>query len=217
MDTERVTSGASAAVRVAGAVAVGLVAAVVVGTVDRWSVAPVAGWDATAVVFVLPVWATIWRLDPEATSRLATREDPNRAAAHLLLLAASVASLAAAALVLVEASGSHGAARLMLLILGVVSVVLSWTVVHTVYTLHYARLYYMPPVGGVDFNEEDPPRYSDFAYLSFTIGMTFQVSDTEITVKEIRTVALGQALLSYLFGAVILATTVNAIAGLSAH
>jgi uncharacterized membrane protein len=215
VETERTSRVASAAMRVATAVAIGLVAGVVVGTLASWSVAPVAGWDVAAVSFVVPVWVTIWRLDAEMTSRLATREDPNRAAAHLLLLAASVASLAAAALVLIDAGTRQGAARVVLLILGLVSVVLSWTVVHTIYTLHYARMYYMPPAGGVDFNEEARPRYSDFAYLAFTIGMTFQVSDTDITTKEIRALALGQALLSYLFGAVILATTVNAIAGLS--
>jgi uncharacterized membrane protein len=215
MDTERVSGIASAATRVAGAVAAGLVAGAMVGMLGSWSVAPVAGWDVAAISFVIPTWLTIWGLNAESTSRLATREDPSRAAAHLLLLAASVASLAAAALVLVEAGNLHGAARVLLLTLGLASVVLSWTVVHTVYTLHYAHLYYTPPAGGVDFNEEARPQYSDFAYLAFTIGMTFQVSDTEITAKQIRTVALGQALLSYLFGAVILASTVNAIAGLS--
>jgi uncharacterized membrane protein len=96
----------------------------------------------------------------------------------------------------------------------VVSVVLSWTVVHTVFTVRYARLYYTGPDGGIDFNQEDPPRYSNFAYLAFTVGMTFQVSDTELQTPEIRSVALRQALLSYLLGAVILATAINLVAGL---
>jgi uncharacterized membrane protein len=209
------TGGPPSGHRVAGAMAVGLVAGVVVAAFGDWSVAPVAGWDVAAVAYAVPVWMTIWGLGAESTSRLATREDPTGPAAHLLLVAASVASLAAVALVLVEAGNRQGTARVVLFALGLVSVVLSWTVVHTVFTLHYARLYYTEPVGGVDFSEEAPPRYSDFAYLAFTIGMTFQVSDTDITAKNIRTVALRHALLSYLFGAVILATTVNAIAGLS--
>jgi hypothetical protein len=82
--------------------------------------------------------------------------------------------------------------------LSLASVVLSWAVVHTVFTLRYARLYYLGPDGGVDFNDESKPRYSDFAYLAFTIGMTFQVSDTALCSNEIRRTALRHALLSYL-------------------
>jgi uncharacterized membrane protein len=67
----------------------------------------------------------------------------------------------------------------------------------------------------VDFNQDDPPRYADFAYLAFTIGMTFQVSDTDLKTTEIRATALRHALLSYLFGSVILAATINLIAGLA--
>jgi uncharacterized membrane protein len=63
--------------------------------------------------------------------------------------------------------------------------------------------------------QDDPPRYADFAYLAFTIGMTFQVSDTDLKTTEIRATALRHALLSYLFGSVILAATINLIAGLA--
>jgi uncharacterized membrane protein len=76
-------------------------------------------------------------------------------------------------------------------------------------------LYYGDQPGGIDFNESDQPRYTDFAYVSFTIGMTFQVSDTDLRTKEIRTTALQHALLSYVFGAMIIATTINLIAGLT--
>jgi uncharacterized membrane protein len=80
--------------------------------------------------------------------------------------------------------------------------------------LRYAELYYAGTRGGVDFNQDEPPRYLDFAYLSFTIGMTFQVSDTNLQAPSIRATALRQALVSYLFGAVILASMINLIAGL---
>ena len=80
--------------------------------------------------------------------------------------------------------------------------------------LRYARLYYEGEDGGVDFHQDGKPRYSDFAYLAFTIGMTFQVSDTELTAKVMRRTAIRHALLSYLFGAVIIATMINLIAGL---
>ena len=87
--------------------------------------------------------------------------------------------------------------------------------VHTVFTLRYARLYYTGTDGGVDFHQDDPPRDGDFAHLGFTIGMTFQVSDTDLTTTKVRVTALRHALLSYLFGAVILAATINLIAGLA--
>jgi uncharacterized membrane protein len=95
----------------------------------------------------------------------------------------------------------------------VASVALAWTSVHTVHVLRYARLYYSPPEGGIDFGEESP-EYGDFAYLAVTIGMCFQVSDTDLTAKRVRRVALHHALLSYLFGTVIVAITVSAVAGL---
>lgn len=91
---------------------------------------------------------------------------------------------------------------------------MSWTVLHTVSLLHYARLYYTAPEGGVDFNSDEPPEYSDFAYLAFTIGMTCQVSDTNLTSEPMRRAALGHALLSFVFGTFILAMTINAVAGL---
>jgi uncharacterized membrane protein len=85
--------------------------------------------------------------------------------------------------------------------------------VHTVYLLRYARLYYSPPEGGIDFHGE-APSYLDFAYLALTIGMTFQVSDTDLMGKRARRLALRHALLSYLFGTVIVATTVSSAAAL---
>jgi len=132
-----------------------------------------------------------------------------------MLLAAAVVSLAAVGFFLLQASSAKGATQDLLAGVGVGTVVLSWLVVHTVFTLRYAKLYYTGSDAGVNFNQSTPPRYSDFAYLSFTIGMTFQVSDTDLQTAAIRATALRHAMLSYLFGAVILATTINLIAGLA--
>jgi uncharacterized membrane protein len=115
----------------------------------------------------------------------------------------------------VLASSAQGTAKAALAGLAILSVALSWLMLHTLFTLRYALLYYQDkPEGGVDFNQQEPPRYSDFAYLGFTLGMTFQVSDTDLQTTTIRATALRHALLSYLFGAIILATTINLIAGL---
>jgi uncharacterized membrane protein len=206
--------GASAATRVSIATLAGVCAGALVGLPGSWQIGTLAGWDVAAGVYVAWTWATIWHRDPAATARLALREDPGRATADALLLIASVASVLAVALAITAGSAGGPVERDLRAALVVASVVLSWTVVQTVFVSHYARLYYSHPAGGIDFNQEAPPRYSDFAYLAFTVGMTFQVSDTALQTSALRAVALRQALLSYLLGAVILATTINLVAGL---
>jgi uncharacterized membrane protein len=185
------------------------------GAFGPWELAPLLGWDTAALTYVAWMWSTVWHLDAERTARQAVAEDPGRAATDVLLLTASVASLVAVGLVIVRAGNSSGTSESLQAGLCLASVVLSWSVVHTVFTLRYASLYYVGTDGGVDFNQDDPPRYTDFAYMAFTIGMTFQVSDTELTSADIRSTALRHALLSYLFGAFILAATINLIAGLA--
>jgi uncharacterized membrane protein len=85
--------------------------------------------------------------------------------------------------------------------------------VHTMYTLRYAHLYYRDPEGGIDFNTDELPNYHDFAYFAFTIGMSFAVSDTNVMGSKVRHTVTRHALLSYLFGAIIVGTTINVMAG----
>ena len=80
--------------------------------------------------------------------------------------------------------------------------------------MRYARLYYTPPEGGIQFSSSEPPCFSDFAYLALTLGMTFQVSDTNLATNRFRKLALGQCLLAYVFGTVIVAATVNLVVSL---
>ncbi len=97
--------------------------------------------------------------------------------------------------------------------LAVPSVALSWLAVHAVFTLRYARLYYSER-GGIDFNGDVEPDYHDFAYVALTVGMTYQVSDTDLTTKSIRRTATRHALLSYVFGTFVVAMMINVVAGL---
>jgi uncharacterized membrane protein len=195
--------------------AVGAVAAGGTGLAGVWGYAPVVGWAAASLTFSAYIWAVIARMNAEQTAAHATREDPSRATTELLILAANLASLAAVGFVLIRANSLQGAARGLLAGLAVGSVASSWLLVHTLYTLRYARLYYSGQPGGVSFNQDEPPRYTDFAYLAFTLGMTYQVSDTDLQVHAVRATALRHGLLSYLYGSVILATIVNLVAGLS--
>jgi uncharacterized membrane protein len=207
-------SAASAATRVAVAAAAGACVGALASLPSSWQIGTLVGWDVAAVVYVAWTWRTIWHRDPAATARLALREDPGRPTADALLLVASVASVLAVAFAITAGRTGSPAVRDLHAGLAVASVALSWTVVQTVFTLHYARLYYSHPAGGIDFNQAARPRYMDFAYLAFTVGMTFQVSDTSLQTSALRAAALRQALLSYLLGAVILATTINLVAGL---
>ena len=137
-------------------------------------------------------------------------------AADAILVGASLVSLVGVGLALLEASGEKANAHSLITALAFVSVVLSWASVHAVYTLRYARLYYSEAAGGIDWHADDLPDFGDFAYVALTIGMTFQVSDTDIRAKHIRKPALRHAVLSYLFGVVVVSTMINVVASLLA-
>lgn len=200
---------------------VGLAVGATLSVLVTWHIAVLSGWDAAALTFLVAVWPVIVRTDGPRTEHLATREDVNRDSAGLLLLLACGASLVAVSFALVLAKEETGADRVLLLTVATLTVVVSWTVVNTVFTLRYAHLYYRSPAPatGIDFGQTDTgtdrPDYRDFAYLAFTIGMTYQVSDTTLRDRRIRRTVLLQAVIAYFFGVVIVAAGVNAIAGLA--
>jgi uncharacterized membrane protein len=201
-------------VRVISAAGFGTATGVLFSLFTSWQAATLLGWDLSS--FSLITWI-VWALKdlgPKECESHAKREDPSVPMAELLLLTAGVAVLAAVGLALVRAGSASGGTKASLITLGVLSVASSWGLVHTVFTLRYARSYYASPRGGVDFNEDDPPTYVDFAYLALTIGMTFQVSDTDLTNKPVRRLALRHALLSYCFGAVLVGLVINVVASL---
>lgn len=200
------------AVRMTVAVALGIAAAVAVVNTVGWRFA-IVGWIVTAGVYAVWTQLILFGMDAEQTRIWATREDPTRWVADMVILTASIASLAGVGYMV--AAGSHSGARAVAAaVLGILTVASSWFAVHTLYTVHYARLYYSGQPGGINFHDPEPPCFRDFAYVAFTIGMTYQVSDTEIGLSSIRATVLRHALVSYLLGAVILAVTINLIAGL---
>jgi uncharacterized membrane protein len=206
-----------AAKRVIVGGAAGLVAAAVAVVAGAsWSVALLCAIDVATGVYVIWVWATIGGADAADTARLARAEDASRAAAEAVLVAAGVTGLVAVAFTLAQAGRAAAPDRGLLTALAIGSVALAWLALHTVWLLRYARLYFSPPDGGVDFHGEAPD-YADFAYLALTVGMCFQVSDTDLTGKRVRRTALHHALLSYLYGTVIVAVTVNSVAALLGH
>jgi uncharacterized membrane protein len=197
------------------AAVVGVVAGLALATVLPWRLAVLGGWNATALTFLLSVAPIILGADGARTQRIAVREDMNRDVARLLLLAASSASLVAVGFTLGLARHERGADRVLLITMAAGTLLVSWTVLNTVFTLRYARLYYLGAGDSIDFGDPSrPPDYRDFAYVAFTIGMTYQVSDTMLHARGIRRTVLVHALLSYVFGVVIVAAGVNVVAGL---
>jgi uncharacterized membrane protein len=196
--------------------AAGGLAGFIAAWLTPWQLSMLTAWDVAAALFLLWVWTSVGQFSPDETRAFATREDDSRVTAQLLVLSACVASLAGVALDLLKASDVTGNHKISYIVAAVLTVVLSWAVVHTVYTLRYAHEYYTAPVGGIDFKSERDyePDYRDFAYVAFGVGMTFQIADTDIQRREIRRSVLGHSLLSYLFGAVILAITINIVASL---
>ncbi|MFT4230359.1 MAG: DUF1345 domain-containing protein [Microbacterium sp.] len=200
---------------------VGAFVGVVVGVLLGWRFgAPsglVGGWGAGALVTVVWILVVCWPMDAERTREHATREDPGRVVARLIAILGSIASLGAVALVLLQSGRAERPESFLLAAIAVVSVVGSWALIQTDYMLRYARLYYAgDEPGGISFNgRPDAPMYTDFIYFSVGLGMTYQVADTNVSTNELRRVVIAQTMLAYLFGAVILATVVNLVAGLA--
>jgi uncharacterized membrane protein len=193
---------------------VGVVAGLVVSVPYTWRIGILGGWDTTALLLMVSLWPTIWPMDADQTAAHAVREDPSKPQADLLIIGACLASLLGVLLVILggKNSGTNQGASVGL---AVASVLVSWLLVQTNFTTRYARLYYTGGDGGIDFGSDEKPKYSDFAYVAFTLGMTYQVSDTDLQSQVMRSTAFRHALVSYVFGAIIIASTINLVAGLS--
>jgi uncharacterized membrane protein len=197
--------------------AIGLIVAGVLLWFMPWGMAVVGGWDAAALAFLVSVWPIIIRADSSSAAQLAKREDESRGSATVLLVGASVASLLGVGFAIVLAGRHSGPLQVLLIGVAVLTVVVSWTVVNTVFTLRYADLTFGSGDVGIVFGDSDEsqgPTYRDFAYVAFTIGMCYQVSDTTVRDRRIRRTVLSHALLSYIFGVAIVGGSVNLIAGL---
>jgi uncharacterized membrane protein len=192
-----------------------LLAGVLLGWLLSWNslaAAVLGGWAGAGLVFVAWTALVIVPMDPEETSEHAVREEPTRGVANLIVLLAALASLAAVAVTLVGGVLGNGDVTMAAVL---AAVIVSWACVHTVFALHYARAYYTAPAGGIDFHQTEPPRYTDFTYLAITVGMSFEVSDTDLRSSTMRRVAQVHALLAYLFGTVVVALLINLVAGLA--
>jgi uncharacterized membrane protein len=184
-----------------------------------WQLAALGGWDVAGTVFLGVAWHVILRADAATTRRVALIEDETKHTAAVVVLLACNVSLLAVAFTLAHADSETGWQRSVSIGGALLTVMVSWTVLNTLFTLRYADAHYHYQDGrGVDFGDgatdHDPPDYRDFAYLAFTIGMCYQVSDQSIRSAHMRRTVLVHSLVSYVFGVIIIASTINVVAGL---
>lgn len=196
------------------ALVVGAIAGILVTPLLGVAAGLVAGWAAVCITSVIWILAITWPMDAARTRAHATAEDPGRAAARLVAVIGSIASLGAVAVVLFETRNVGEFVSYLLAGIAVVAVAASWALIQLDYMLRIAAFYYADPVGGIDFHQSEDPMYSDFAYVAFGLGMTYQIADTDLGSNQLRRIVLAQTLLAYLFGAVILATVINLVTNL---
>jgi len=192
------------------------------GNVSPFSVSLIT-WMAFALSSIILMWITILSSHPREVQRIAKLQDSSRSMIFTIVTAASLASLLAVYFLLrsVKGHSQHVNDHIML---SITAVFISWWLVHTVFTFRYAHMYYdttrddgtTRPGGGLQFPGEEQPDYLDFVYFSFVIGMTFQVSDVEISAKGIRRLAWLHGLIAFIFNTTILALSINVISGLIA-
>lgn len=178
-------------------------------------------WDIFAFTFVGASWLVFATHSIQHIKTEAKTEDGSRVLVFALILISSFASMfIVLMLMLSDVSKSMPVAYYLPIV--ITAILMSWSLVHTVFTFHYANMFYdgdkqdnSKHLGGLDFPNESHPDYIDFAYFSFVIGMTFQVSDVQITSKTIRRITLFHSLLAFGLNTFVVALTINIVAGLT--
>ncbi|MDD5350100.1 MAG: DUF1345 domain-containing protein [Chthoniobacteraceae bacterium] len=182
-------------------------------------------WNTFAAAVLLLAWARILTGKASESHKTARLQDTSRVTILLFVLATACASLLAVGYFLASTRQISGEQLLGRVLLGLCTVIGSWLLIHTLFALHYAHLYYRavdahpgsPNRGGLLFPHEPMPDYLDFAYFSFVVGMTCQVSDVQISGRGLRALALLHGLLSFAFNTAILALCINVLSGLLAR
>lgn len=176
-------------------------------------------WLAFALSFIITSWIIFFKMPVSLIEERANKEDGSRLFVMLSILLSSFASMFTVLLLMISKNGS-GSHEIITVIVSISGMAVSWIMVHTIFTFHYAHLYYFKDKddttdsNALEFPKEDKPDYPDFAYFAFVIGMTFQVSDVDINSRIIRRTALAHGLLAFALNTFVVALTINLIAGL---
>lgn len=212
--------------RVVIALAVAIIVWFIVRPHHAFAITFMSSWIAFAATTLLIIWSTILILHPRETAAVASEEDNTRFLIFVFIIGAAFISLFAIVLLLQSAPNARGLSHHILL--SACSVFFSWTLIHTVFTLRYAHMYYTytsrqhletgdDPHGGLDFpGDTEHPDFLDFAYFSFVLGMTFQVADVSITSRKIRRLALLHGFIAFVYNTIIVALSINIVSGMIA-
>ncbi|MBM3716478.1 MAG: DUF1345 domain-containing protein [Actinobacteria bacterium] len=197
---------------------VSAVVGIIVGLVPLFlgvpELAPLIGWAVAAAVFLTWAWRRAWPADPEKTRELATHEEQSRRLVDALIIAATFLGMVGVVLALLRSQqrDAVGAAAALLAVVGVVA---AWAVVNTIFAFKYARMYYIDDRHRFDFNQDEDPSYSDFAYAAFNIGMSYSTSSVTQSSTPSRRIAFGHGLLAYFYGTFAVAVAINLITSLT--
>jgi len=197
--------------RLAWSIVAGILIGLVVGALTSLELGVLAAIASTATTFVVTGWWALWPMDAASTSSHAQRDEFEPGLEEVVVVAWALASLIMVALLLLVGQSDE---RPLVALLALAGVAMSWAGLHLMYTGRYAYLFYSGGPGGIDFHSDEAPAYRDFLYFSYNLGMTYQVSDTDVSSRTIRAIVLRHCLLSYAFGTVILATTINLVASI---
>jgi uncharacterized membrane protein len=189
----------------------------VLGPLIGWRHGTMLAFDLAAAVFLVSLWPLLQTRDAQGIRAYAMRNDANRALLLTLSVAVSLVVLVSVFSELLEKSSPKAAT--VTLIIATLS--LAWLFSNTVYALHYAHVFYRQAqgkpagkdTGGLDFPDTKEPNYWDFIYFSFTLGMTFQTSDTAMTTTQMRRIATFHCLAAFVFNLGVLAFTINVLGG----
>ncbi len=203
----------SAVTRLVGSCLTGAVVGTSVGTATRFALGISTGIAIGATTFVVLGWIVLWPMTAEETKANARRENFQPLAEEVSVVASALGGLLG---IVVMVELGHSRAGQVAAAIGLGGVFMTWASLHLVYAARYAFPWYEHPNGGIDFHSDDPPAYRDFIYFGYNLGMTYQVSDNDVSDTRIRGVIVRHTLLSYVFGTVILATTINLVAGFAA-
>lgn len=176
------------------------------------------GWNAGVALYLLLTHAMMRRADVAHIRHRASQQDEGAGFILALSIIATAASFVAIVVELGGAKQAPGGHSTLAAVLAMTTILVSWTFVHTMFSLHYAHEYYGErrdgKIGGLNFPGSGNPDYWDFLYFSLVIGMTSQVSDVAITSKFVRRMATAHGVLSFFFNVSVLALTVNTLSNL---
>ena len=198
-------------VRITLGAGIGLVVGLIVGFAAGPSLGVLAGIAAAGISTVAAGWLALWPLDAAATRTFVQGENIRPVAEEIIIVAAALCGMVAIVVLLLTGHSANGVALAVAAPIGVAA---GWAGLQLTYATRYAHLYYETPEGGIDFNNDHAPAFSDFFYFSHNLGMTYAVSDNSVSSGTIRAIVLRHCLLSYVFGTVILATTINLVVGI---